>query len=61
MGGMVRPSSSQPPIEHGLACTLEELYTGSTRKLKIARTVTDANGSSRRIEEILQIDVKPGW
>ena len=61
MGGMVRPSSSQPPIERGLACTLEELYTGSTRKLKIARTVTDANGSSRRIEEILQIDVKPGW
>nr|DAD44767.1 TPA_asm: hypothetical protein HUJ06_002997 [Nelumbo nucifera] len=33
-----------PPIESKLPCTLEELYTGSTRKMKISRNVVDANG-----------------
>ena len=33
-----------PPVESKLPCSLEELYTGSTRKMKISRTVVDANG-----------------
>lgn len=33
-----------PPVESKLNCSLEELYTGSTRKMKISRTVVDANG-----------------
>lgn len=33
-----------PPVESKLPCTLEELYSGSTRKMKISRTVVDANG-----------------
>lgn len=32
------------PIESKLPCSLEELYTGSTRKMKISRTVMDSNG-----------------
>ncbi|GAB4854176.1 hypothetical protein Ancab_022761 [Ancistrocladus abbreviatus] len=50
-----------PPIENILPCTLEELYSGSTRKMKISRTVLDANGKLEPDTEILTIEVKPGW
>lgn len=33
-----------PPVETKLPCRLEELYSGSTRKMKISRTVMDAKG-----------------
>ncbi|KAI5354824.1 PREDICTED: dnaJ [Prunus dulcis] len=48
-------------VESKLPCSLEELYTGSTRKMKISRTVVDANGRQVPEQEILTIDVKPGW
>ncbi|XP_044471135.1 dnaJ homolog subfamily B member 1-like [Mangifera indica] len=50
-----------PPVESKLPCTLEELYSGSTRKMKISRTVVDANGHQTQESEIVTIDVKPGW
>ncbi|KAA8525344.1 hypothetical protein F0562_007238 [Nyssa sinensis] len=50
-----------PPVESKLPCSLEELYSGSTRKMKISRTVVDANGWLEPETEILTIDVKPGW
>uniref|UniRef100_A0A0D6QY74 J domain-containing protein n=1 Tax=Araucaria cunninghamii TaxID=56994 RepID=A0A0D6QY74_ARACU len=50
-----------PPVENKLPCTLEELYKGSTRKMKISRNVVDASGRTMPMEEILTIDVKPGW
>ncbi|XP_073301372.1 uncharacterized protein [Primulina huaijiensis] len=47
-GGDSRPMSSgprkAPPIEQTLACSLEELYKGSTRKMKISREIADASG-----------------
>jgi len=33
-----------PPVESKLPCTLEELYSGSTRKMKISRSLIDTNG-----------------
>uniref|UniRef100_A0A6N2L0V1 Chaperone DnaJ C-terminal domain-containing protein n=1 Tax=Salix viminalis TaxID=40686 RepID=A0A6N2L0V1_SALVM len=50
-----------PPVESKLPCSLEELYSGSTRKMKISRTVADAHGRQVQETEILTIDVKPGW
>ncbi|EPS65985.1 hypothetical protein M569_08788, partial [Genlisea aurea] len=56
------PLKKPPPVETKLPCTLEELYTGSTRKMKISRKVVDPNGRSVSTEtEMLTIDVKPGW
>lgn len=49
------------PVENKLPCTLEELYNGSTRKMKISRNIVDASGKSMPVEEILTIEVKPGW
>ena len=50
-----------PTIENKLPCTLEELYNGSTRKMKISRNIVDVNGKAMSVEEILPIEVKPGW
>ena len=33
------------PVENKLACTLEELYKGSKRKMKISRILSDDSGS----------------
>ncbi|MFQ6637462.1 hypothetical protein Gotur_013692 [Gossypium turneri] len=50
-----------PPIESKLPCILEELYTSSTRKMEISRTIVNASGQQAQESEILTIDVKPGW
>ncbi|KAG5030055.1 hypothetical protein JHK87_013569 [Glycine soja] len=36
-------------------CSLEELYNGCKKKYKVSRTVL------KSVEEILKIDIKPGW
>ncbi|XP_077212046.1 uncharacterized protein LOC143858399 [Tasmannia lanceolata] len=61
MGAGGGVSRKPAPVESKLACSLEELYTGSTRKMKISRNVVDANGRLMPETEILTIDVKPGW
>ncbi|XP_021294898.1 dnaJ protein homolog 1-like [Herrania umbratica] len=50
-----------PPIENTLPCSLEELYKGTTKKMKISREIADASGKTLPVEEILTIDIKPGW
>ncbi|WOK94957.1 hypothetical protein Cni_G03662 [Canna indica] len=50
-----------PAIERKLACTLEELYTGTKRKMKISRNVKQPDGRLVLENEILTIEVKPGW
>ncbi|XP_040380061.1 dnaJ homolog subfamily B member 13-like [Oryza brachyantha] len=55
-------SPPQPPaIERQLACSLEDLYRGATKKMKISRDVLDATGKPTNLEEILTIDIMPGW
>ncbi|KAF5945290.1 hypothetical protein HYC85_015518 [Camellia sinensis] len=47
-------------VENKLACSLEELYMGSKRKMKISRIVPDESGKPNNVEEILKISIKPG-
>ncbi|TQD82395.1 hypothetical protein C1H46_032037 [Malus baccata] len=80
------------PIERTLPCTLEDLFKGTTKKMKISRDVPDASGGRKdvdksieddvmtsdvgtcwlvgliliwgrttTVEEILTIEIKPGW
>ncbi|GAA0141221.1 chaperone [Lithospermum erythrorhizon] len=49
-----------PPIEKNLACTLEELCFGGVKKIKITRDVISNLGVMVQ-EEILTINIKPGW
>lgn len=65
-GGGGEGSASMPPrkgaaIERTLPCSLEDLYKGTTKKMKISRDATDATGRSTTVEEILTIEIKPGW
>ena len=61
-GGRAGRRKKDPPIERTLQCSLEELYRGSTRKMKIRRRRVDGAGVGyREEEEVLQIDVRPGW
>ncbi|KAH9606855.1 hypothetical protein KSS87_020263 [Heliosperma pusillum] len=53
--------SKAAPIENKLGCTLEELYKGSKRKMVISRIVPDDSGKPSTVEEVLAIDIKPGW
>ncbi|KAI9121508.1 hypothetical protein K1719_008541 [Acacia pycnantha] len=50
-----------PPIENTLPCSLEELYKGTTKKMKISRELVDASGKTLPVDEILTIEIKPGW
>ncbi|XWS68886.1 hypothetical protein CRYUN_Cryun04dG0132200 [Craigia yunnanensis] len=49
------------PVESKLVCSLEELYKGGKRKMRISRTVPDEFGKPKTVEEILKIDIMPGW
>lgn len=49
------------PVENKLPCSLEELYKGSKRKMKISRIVLDDSGKPKTVEEVLAISIKPGW
>ncbi|KAH6822356.1 DNAJ heat shock family protein [Perilla frutescens var. hirtella] len=48
-------------MESKLACSLEELYKGSRRKMKISRIALDGSGKPTTVEEVLSIHIKPGW
>jgi DnaJ family protein B protein 13 len=51
-----------PPIERELALSLEEVYHGSTKKMKISRRVMNEDGLTSSIrDKILTINVKKGW
>jgi len=64
--GMNMGGGSSASGEHGrkrpamfdLHCSLEDLYNGTTRKLKVKRTSTSL---LRADEAVLEIAVKPGW
>ena len=50
-----------PPIEHDLYVSLEDIMKGCTKKMKISRKVLQADGSTRKEDKVLTINVKPGW
>lgn len=51
-----------PPIERELFLTLEELYHGCVKKMKISRRVMNEDGHTSNIrDKILSITVKRGW
>lgn len=65
-GGGGFPRARQPPsaqkVEIPLKLTLEELYSGTTKKRKVTRRIVDGpTGKSMSVEETLEIPVKPGW
>ena len=50
-----------PPIKHKLPLTLEELYHGCTKKMKITRNRLDDRGQPQPTPKVVEIAVRPGW
>mmetsp|Transcript_21070 Transcript_21070/g.48150 ORF Transcript_21070/g.48150 Transcript_21070/m.48150 type:complete len:196 (+) Transcript_21070:3-590(+) len=57
MGGTAGAGGSRPAV-FDLACSLEELFSGTTKKMKVKRSSTTL---SREAETVLEVAVKPGW
>ena len=55
-------ASSPQPIIHKLAVSLEDLFTGITKKMKIKRQIQNpSTRTATQEEKIVSIDIKPGW
>ncbi|CAG9828369.1 unnamed protein product [Diabrotica balteata] len=50
-----------PAIEHDLYVSLEDITKGCQKKLKICRRVMQPDGSTKKEDKVLTINVKPGW
>jgi len=51
-----------PPLEHDVFVTLEDVYKGVTKRMKITKKIFKADGSMMKEEsKVLTINVKPGW
>lgn len=45
-----------------LYCSLEELYAGCTKKVKVVRQRLQSDGAGRYAEErVMSVDINPGW
>lgn len=58
-GGM--PTKKQKDTEMTLNLTLEELFNGVTKRLKITRTVVNADGGTDRLAKVHEVVIKPGY
>ncbi len=58
-----RAPEKQVAITRDLSVSLEELFSGCTKKLKITRQVLDPKDYSRKSQEssVIEIAIKPGW
>lgn len=61
MGGSGRPTQKQKDTEMVLNLTLEELFTGTTKRLKITRTVVNADGGMERVGKVHDVVIKAGY
>lgn len=51
-----------PPVTHNLRVSLDEVFTGCTKKMKISRKRLNPDGRTTRTEDkILTLEVKKGW
>lgn len=56
-----KEKTQDPPIEHDLYATLEEINKGCVKKMKISRRVLQADGSPKKEDKLVSIAIKPGW
>jgi len=49
------------PVLHDVNCTLEELYVGLTKKVKITRKRRQMDGEFFDQEKVLEVPIKAGW
>lgn len=60
-GGHGGRKQQDEPIVKDLMVSLEDIFKGCTKKLRISRKRVNPDGTVANEEKILTIDVKPGW
>lgn len=63
-GGLHRAQEKRqdPPVVHELNVSLEEVFTGCTKKMKISRKRVNPDGRTvRKEDKILTVNIKRGW
>merc|ERR1711892_895645 len=56
-----KEKTQDPPVEHVLSVSLDDILKGVTKRMKISRRVVAGDGSAKKEEKVLTINVKPGW
>lgn len=57
-----KAQKQDPPVEHDLYVTLEDIFKGCTKKMRINRKILNPDSrTTRREEKVLTINIKPGW
>lgn len=59
--GGKKDKQQDPPVEHDLYVSLDDICKGVTKRMKISRRVVAKDGTARKEEKVLTINVKPGW
>jgi len=59
--GPKKDKQQDPPVEHDLYVSLDDICKGVTKRMKISRRVVANDGTARKEEKVLTINVKPGW
>ena len=55
------PREKDPPVTYDLQVSLEDIYSGTTKKMKITRNIISPDGRVTKEDKMLTISVKPGW
>jgi len=61
MGGGMADATPQPARSYAIDLSLEELYTGSRKRMKISRQRFDAQGQPITDSKVITLDIKQGW
>lgn len=60
-GSQKRPDSTVSTVYTPLNCSLEELYQGTTKKMKVTRAVTNGSGEETMVEKIFPVNINFGF
>lgn len=60
-GMQQQPQRKADPINHTLYVTLEDIYKGTTKKMRITKKVLDSSGRSSSVPVDKEIKINPGW
>ena len=61
-GSSAGQKHQDPTISYDMMVSLDDVYKGATKKMKITRKVLNPDGKTTRTEDkMLSIEIKPGW
>lgn len=59
--GRPHPQRKAEPIKHELKVSLEDLWSGTTKRVRITKKVTDTSNNTSQVAVEKEINIKAGW